>query len=241
MRNAVILAAGRGTRLKAVTGELPKPMLPLHGRPLLEHVLERLRAAGLERFILVVGHGRESIESHFAGDPTICFAVQETPNGTGSAALAARSAVGDEPFLLCFGDVLAEPEAIRRVCARLAADPAAEAVLAVVHCEDPFQGAAVYERQGVLERIVEKPPRGTSATNWNNAGLFAFRPSIFEVLARLPLSPRGEYELTSAFDILLAEKRRVLVEPLSGDWRDVGRPEDIAPAEQIVTRQPPRG
>jgi NDP-sugar pyrophosphorylase family protein len=241
MRNAVILAAGKGTRLKAVTGDLPKPMLPLHGRPLLDHVLDRLRAAGLERFVLVTGHGREAIERHYAGDASVSFAYQEKPDGTGSAALAARAAIGEAPFLLCFADVLADPEAIRRMCGRLGADPLAAAILAVVHCDDPYQGAAVYEREGVLDRIVEKPPRGASATNWNSAGLFAFRPPIFETLARLPLSRRGEYELTEVFDILLAEGRRVLVEPLSGDWRDVGRPEDIAPAERITTRRPPRG
>jgi NDP-sugar pyrophosphorylase family protein len=236
----VILAAGKGTRLKEVTGELPKPMLPLHGRPMVQHVVDRLRAAGIERFVLVVGYGREVIEGHFAGDDAVEFVVQKTPDGTGSAALAARAAIGDHPFLLCFADVLAEPGDIGRVCRRLEEDERAEAVLAVIHCEDPYQGAAVYEERGVLQRIVEKPPRGTSATNWNSAGLFAFRPTIFEALERLPLSKRGEYELTTAFEIMLAEGRRVLVEPLSGDWRDVGRPEDIAAAERITTSPPSR-
>ncbi len=233
--HAVVLAAGRGTRMKPLTGDLPKPLLPLHGRPLVEHVLDNLREAGFARFLLVVGYRHELFYARFAGDSSVHYALQDPVDGTGSAALLARKFAKNGPFLLIFGDILADPEDLRGLWTRLMTDPEAEAVVAVKHVDDPWQGAAVYVEDGRVTRIVEKPPRGASATKWNSAGIFAFRPSIFAELERLPLSERGEYELTEAFVQLLKRGARVLAHPLQGEWRDVGRPEDLDAAMRITS------
>ena len=217
--------------MQSLTSERPKPMLEVGGKPMLEHVLDRLREAGVIEALLVTGYHGGLIESHFAAYPMRCvFERQEPVNGTGRAALLARDFAGGSPFLLTFGDILAPASEYAGMIARFAADPAADAVIAVKHVPDPYQGAAVYESGGVLTRIVEKPGIGTSATNWNSAGIFIFRPSIFDELARLKLSPRGEYELTGAIAALVESGRRVLSYELTGPWRDVGRPEDLAAA-----------
>lgn len=235
---AVILAAGRGTRLQEVTRDLPKPLLPLHGKPLAGHVLDSLRAAGFGRFLMVVGYRHELFYARFAGDRSIHFALQDPVDGTGSAARLAAPFTGAEPFLLMFGDILASPEDIRAVWGRLLADEQAAAVIAVQEVDDPWQGAAVYETGGVVEKIIEKPPFGTSRTRWNSAGIFAFRPAVFDALGRIGRSPRGEYELTSALQLLLEDGRRVLAQPLQHPWRDVGRPEDVAAALEITNPSP---
>lgn len=205
---------------------------------MVEYVLSSLRAAGFERFLLVVGYKHELFYARFAGDPNIHYALQDPVDGTGSAARLAESFVAGHPFLLIFGDILAAPEDIAAIWRRLLDDPAADGVLAVKHVPDPYQGAAVYAPDGVVQRIVEKPPIGTSTTNWNSAGIFAFRTEIFRALARIEKSPRGEYELPSAIDLLLAEGRRILIQPLHGEWRDVGRPEDVAAASAITSASP---
>jgi NDP-sugar pyrophosphorylase family protein len=237
-QSAVILAAGRGTRLKSVTGDLPKPLLPLHGRPMVEYVLASLRAAGFESFLLVVGYKHELFYARFSGDSNIHYALQDPVDGTGSAARLAENFAAGGPFLLTFGDILAAPEDIAAIWKRLMDDPAADGVLAVKHVNDPWQGAAVYETSGVVERIVEKPPVGTSTTNWNSAGIFAFRAEVFRALARIEKSPRGEYELPSAVMLMLAEGKRILIQPLQGEWRDVGRPEDVEAASAITSASP---
>lgn len=236
MRKAVILAAGRGTRMGSLTEDLPKPMLPLAGRPIVEHVMERLRGAGFAEFALVVGYRREAMEQYFSGSRAgrgITFLVQEKPDGTGSAARLAREFVAGEDFLLTFGDILSESEDYAAMAEKLASDCHALAVAAVRWVDDPWQGAAVYEDAGVVTRIIEKPAPGTSATNWNSAGIYCFRSSVFDELARLPLSPRGEYELTTAVASLVA-RGHVLIHPLRGVWRDIGRPEDLALAQREV-------
>lgn len=231
----MILAAGRGTRMGGLTADLPKPMLPVKGRPLLEHVLDRLRAAGIRRAFLVTGYRAETIERHFENYPLeIVFQRQERIDGTGSAALLARGFAGSDDFLLTFGDILAGAADYQRMMAILAEDPHAEAGVGARWVDDPWQGAAVYEENGRVVRIVEKPPRGASSTHWNSAGLYGFRPSVFEELALIQRSPRGEYELTSAVDAMITKGKRLVLCPMLEPWRDVGRPEDLDAAGAMI-------
>ena len=214
----------------SLTDELPKPMLPLAGKPMIEHILDRLREAGITDAFIVTGYRAETIEQHLRDYPMdLRFTRQQTINGTGTAALLAREFVGADPFLLTFGDIICEPDDYRGIVAMDAVG-----VLGVKHVDDPYQGAAVYEQGGVVTRIVEKPPKGTSTTHWNSAGLYTFRPVIFEHLAKLEPSPRGEYELTTAIANLIASGESVMMYPIKGGWRDVGRPEDLTAAEQLV-------
>lgn len=237
MRKAVLLAAGRGTRMGGMTAETPKPMLLVQGRPILEHILEGLSSVGVERFFIVVGYRREVIESHFADLRfDIEFRVQDPVNGTGSAARLARDFVGRDPFLFSFGDILCRPEAYTRCARTLLDNPATLAVLGVRDVDDPWRGAAVYVANGRITRIVEKPAPGSSTTRWNSAGLYAMRAEVFPYLDRIPLSPRGEYELTSIFEAMLGEGLDLRISPIEGEWRDIGLPEDLDAANHFHTR-----
>lgn len=225
---AVILAAGRGTRMGEITQELPKPMLPIHGKPMLEHILDHLQTAGVSQVFIVVGYRHDVIEQHFGGRPGVTLKLQDPVNGTGSAALLAADFAGPDPFLLTYADIMCDPAEYLRCGGILLAHSESLAVLGVKAVDDPWQGAAVYEQDGRVSRIIEKPPKGTSTTRWNSAGFYAFRPALFDYLKRIGPSPRGEYELTSAIDLMLHEDRDVRISPVEGRWRDVGRPDDLA-------------
>ncbi len=108
-------------------------------------------------------------------------------------------------------------------------------MLAVKAVDDPWQGAAVYVDRGRITQIIEKPPQGTSKTPWNSAGFYCFRPEIFKYLAALKPSIRNEYELTSAIDAMLADGLLLRISPIEGDWRDVGRPEDLAAVNSTLS------
>jgi dTDP-glucose pyrophosphorylase len=226
---AVLLAAGRGTRMGAITEEIPKPLLPVRGKPLMEHIMDRLAEAGIRRFLVVVGFQGELIERHFANWRfPVEFLEQEPVNGTGSAARLAKEFVDEEPFLLSFGDCLCNAAEYVRCLTILRDNQATAAVLAAKDIEDPWRGAAIYEEDGRISRIVEKPPKGSSTTRWGSAGFYGFRPVIFEYLEKLTPSVRDEYEITSAFEMMLADGLELRISPVEGDWRDVGRPEDLA-------------
>jgi UDP-N-acetylglucosamine diphosphorylase / glucose-1-phosphate thymidylyltransferase / UDP-N-acetylgalactosamine diphosphorylase / glucosamine-1-phosphate N-acetyltransferase / galactosamine-1-phosphate N-acetyltransferase len=229
IKRAVVLAAGKGTRMGSITEQTPKPMLPIHGKPMLEHILERLATAGIERFFMVVGFHHELIENHFRDWPLpIDFRLQDPVDGTGSAARLAKNFVNEQPFLLTYADILCDAAEYSRCSEVLERNSATAAVLAVKAVDDPWQGAAVYEQEGRIREIIEKPPKGASKTNWNSAGFYGFRPVLFDYLERLKPSARNEYELTTALDMMLADGLELRISPIAGDWRDVGRPEDLS-------------
>ena len=189
---AVVLAAGRGTRMKALTADCPKPMLPLAGRPMLAHQLDRFAGAGVDEACIVIGYKGEMIREHFAGNPPagikLSYVVQDEPNGTGSAALLAKDFVGEGPFLLTFGDIIVDSQVYTELIER---GSGAEMVLALTRVDDPYRGGAVYVEAERVVRIVEKPPKGTSTTNFLCAGVYLFHDRIFEALAGLGLSARA--------------------------------------------------
>lgn len=215
------------------TASTPKALLDLNGRPMLHYILDRLQTAGIEDVLLITGFLAEQIEAAASTHPLRpTFLRQETLNGTGTAALLARNWAAQEDFLLTFGDILTESENYSAMAEK---KKTTDAVLGVRFVDDPYQGAAVYaDTNARVNRILEKPPKGTSTTNWNSAGVYAFGPSVFTELARIPVSPRGEYELTSAITQLLDSGKHIVLHSLSGDWLDVGRPEDLERARALT-------
>jgi dTDP-glucose pyrophosphorylase len=225
--HAVLLAAGRGTRMKELTNELPKPMLEVRGKPILRHIVEGLRDAGIQRVQIVVGYRADVVRDYFgdgsAFGVSIEYATQVVQDGTGKVVELAREFVGTSPFILSYGDILIEPGNYRR----LVDLQGAEAIISVKHNPGEIaKGGAVFVNdQFEMTDLREKPGPGEPTSPWYNAGVYTFRPSIFEFTARLQKSPRGEYELTDAIRNLAQSGRKVQAFELAGDWADVRDPE----------------
>ena len=230
----VLLAAGKGTRMRPFTHERPKCMAPLLDRPMIDHMILAAIGAGIDSVIMVIGHRRHVVREYLGdgealGVP-IEYVIQENPDGNGSATLLTEEAVGGEPFVCGYADIMTAPHNYGRVVADFERHQW-DAVLTVNWVDDPHRGAAVYLEPvpGKGDRVadlIEKPPPGTSASNWNNAGLYVFSPLIFDVLRTLPKSPRGEYELSQAVGRMAADTRNVGAVPIEGFWTDVaGLPE----------------
>jgi dTDP-glucose pyrophosphorylase len=234
MNKAVLLAAGRGTRMRELTQELPKPMLQVRGKPVLQHIIEGLRDAGLTDFLVVVGWHAEVVRDFF-GDGSkwgvrINYTTQVLQDGTGKVVELAREFAGSDPFVLSYGDILIAPENYPHICAALTG---AEAVVSVKRNEDVSQGGAVFVNEKFeLIDLREKPKPGEPTSPWYNAGIYAFRPSIFAYIAKLERSPRGEFELTDAVRNLALAGHKVQALELTGDWADVRDPEILARLNQ---------
>ena len=179
------------------------------------------------------------VEAHFRGrlSRSIRFAVQERVEGTAAAVRLGRDFAAREPFLLTFGDILCGPSQLHRH--RRFADPQRRIRSSRRQRSTrmiPWQGAAVYaDAAGAVSEMIEKPPRGSSTTHWNSAGLYAFTPEIFGEIDTAPRSERGEYEITTAIRQLIARGRPVRMFEMEGAWRDVGRPEDLAEAGRVLS------
>jgi dTDP-glucose pyrophosphorylase len=230
MNKAVLLAAGRGTRMRELTQELPKPMLQVRGKPVLQHIIEGLRDAGLTDFLVVVGWHAEVVRDFFGEGSKLAvridYTTQVVQDGTGKVVELAREFAGSDPFVLSYGDILIAPENYPRICAALTD---AEAVVSVKRNEDVSQGGAVFVNEKFeLIDLREKPKPGEPTSPWYNAGIYAFRPSIFAYIAKLERSPRGEFELTDAVRNLALAGHKVQALELTGDWADVRDPEILA-------------
>ena len=227
---AVLLAAGRGTRMRELTQVLPKPMLQVRGKPVLQHIIEGLRDANLTDVMVVVGWHAEVV-SNFFGDGSklgvrIQYARQIVQDGTGKVVELARAFLGTDPFVLNYGDILIAPENYPRICDALAG---AEAVVSVKRNEDVTQGGAVFVNENFeLTDLREKPKTGDPTSPWYNAGIYAFRSTIFDYIAKLERSTRGEFELTDAIRNLALAGNKVQAFELAGDWADVRDPEILA-------------
>jgi len=234
---AVVLAAGEGVRLRPLTLTRPKHLLPVGGRPLLEHILLSLRGAGLDEAVLVVHHMADRIMGYF-GDGSefglkLEYAHQPGIRGTADAILPAEAHV-DRDFLLIYGDLLVTPDAVRQVLQLHQREKPAVS-LAAVPAEHP-------ERYGILKlqgnrvvEIVEKPSPEEAAGHPVNAGIYVLPREIFESIRRTEASLRGEYELTDSLRLLIREGQVVAAAQIPPEgWLDVGRPWDLLEANRRV-------
>lgn len=231
---ALILAAGKGTRLEPLTETQPKAMLPLVGKPLLQHVVEAVREAGIKEITIVTGYLGEAIRSYF-GDGSalgisIDYLTQEQRLGTAHAIALARF---DEDFLVLNGDTLVDSEDIARIIA-------AHRGVATIACHRVSDargyGVVTLDKDGRVERIEEKPAEPES--NLINAGIYVFSPEVFEAIERTPLSPRGEYEITTTLELLLRRGEVRGVE-IAGRWLDIGTPWNYLEASRVLLEEMP--
>jgi dTDP-glucose pyrophosphorylase len=244
---AVILAAGRGTRMRDLTNERPKPMLQVQGKPILEHILAGLIGAGIREVFLVTGFRAEVIEEYFgdgrAWGVRIACGRQVVQDGTGKAPEVARAFVGDDDFLLTYGDILVRPETYPQMIRRFREGNFA-GLLTVTAGQDVTKGAVnFFDSDFCLTRLVEKPTPvqieelrrdgwlKPGEPVWYNAGIYIFRPLVFDFTARLQKSPRGEYELTDAVTAMVNAGHRVAGMQIAGRWVDVRDPEVLAALE----------
>jgi len=231
---AVVLAAGEGTRLRPLTRNRPKPMLPAADRPILEYVFDALVEAGMDRLVCVVGYKHDRVQDHFGPtyrDRPVEYVRQHKQLGSGHALLQARSAV-DGPALVVNGDRLVETDMVERVVDTFERDDPAAALAVLQHPDAQQYGAVVLQNDEIVE-IIEKPT--TDDYRLINAGIYAFGADIFDAIADTPRSA-GELALTDTISRLVDEERVQGVH-CEGMWVDATYPWDLLTvATEVLAR-----
>ena len=229
---AVVLAAGEGTRLRPLTEDKPKALVEVDGRPILSHCFDRVVELGADELLVVVGYKKEKIID-FYGDEyegvPITYTHQREPKGLAHAVLTVEDHVDDD-FMLILGDNVFEAN-LDDVVRRQREDRADAAFLVE---EVPYEEASRYgvcdtNDYGEITEVVEKPD--DPPTNLVMTGFYTFTPAIFHACHLVQPSDRGEYEITDAINLLLQSGRTIDAIRLDG-WRmDIGYPEDREEAE----------
>jgi glucose-1-phosphate thymidylyltransferase len=229
----VVIAAGKGTRLRPLTEDKPKPLVEVDGQPILTYCLDELVGLGVEELFVVVGYKKEQIITRYGDEyegVPITYCHQREPLGIAHALLTVEEHIDDD-FVLMLGDNIFQAN-LGDVVERIHEDRADAAFLVE---EVPYEEASRYgvcdtNDYGEITAVVEKPEEPPS--NLVMTGFYAFSPAIFHACHLVQPSNRDEYEISDAIDLLIHSGRTIDAVRMDG-WRmDIGYPEDRDRAEE---------
>ncbi|MFB6193164.1 MAG: bifunctional sugar-1-phosphate nucleotidylyltransferase/acetyltransferase [Candidatus Nanohaloarchaea archaeon] len=208
---AVILAAGEGTRMRPLTEDTPKPLLPVAGKPIIQHNIDTVEEF-VDEVIVVAGYRIEEFQEYFSGTD-VKIVEQEEALGTADAALQAREHVEGRTLIMNGDDIYGE--SIRRM-------KGLETAIGVTEVENPGNYGVIRAENGTIESIIEKPENPPSSLA--NIGLYLVKPVFFDLLEEVERSERGEYEITDAFNDYFSREEVEMVEsekwlPCSYPWQ----------------------
>ncbi|MCW2713062.1 MAG: mannose-phosphate guanyltransferase, partial [Frankiales bacterium] len=218
---AVVMAGGEGSRLRPMTANQPKPLLPVANRPIMEHVLRLLRRHGFDETVVTVQFLASLVRTYFGdGDDLgmhLTYATEATPLGTAGSVLNAREALRDDAFLVMSGDALTDVDLGELVAAHRRTGALVTVCLARV--PDPLEfGIVIQGEDGRIERLLEKPTWGQVFSDTVNTGIYVMEPEVFEHVA----ADRAVDWSSEVFPALLAMGAPVYGHVADGYWEDVG-------------------
>jgi len=238
IKKVVIAAAGQGVRMKELSRDKSKHLIEVKEKPFLAYLLDNLKKAGYEEFILVVGFRADLMENflkEYEYKATVVnqfdiLGPKEKEYGTLCPLKCVRDLVGDESFLAVYGDNLFSVKDLKS----MNIDDDYCYVAGRIEKEHPEKYGVLISDNGLLKEIIEKPKEYVG--NLVNTGMYKFTKEVFDKIPDVKISERGEYELTDALT-LLAKDGKVKIKRIEDYWLDFGNPEDIPKLAKFLEEQ----
>ncbi|MDH4123555.1 MAG: sugar phosphate nucleotidyltransferase, partial [Thermoplasmata archaeon] len=221
--------------MRPLTVNIPKPLLPIAGKPMMLHTIQSMKQCGIDHIYVLVGWRAQRLKNYL-GDGRkfgvkVEYITQEQRLGTAHAVSILKDKL-DERFCCIYGDVVVSPKALTKALQESISRN--ESVMCVAPVEDPSRYGSVSVSGDVVTGIWEKSPNPQG--NLINAGIYVLNPDIFEFISQTQISPRGEYELTDSL-LLLMKKQELKAQRIEKGWLDVARPWDLLTANEIVINE----
>jgi bifunctional UDP-N-acetylglucosamine pyrophosphorylase/glucosamine-1-phosphate N-acetyltransferase len=241
----VILAAGKGTRLGSLTYSIPKEMVHVCGKPLLQHAVDLLKAGGIKNMIIIVGNNKGTILDYLKdGSWTgvdASYRFQTELLGIAKAIYIAKPLVNDETFVVTLGDEIIEPkDRVVKDLVDLHKKMGSKCTLGLSPVADPTRyGIVKIDKNGKITEMVEKPQtkeeleRLKTGGEWLGInGVYVFEPDIFRFIEKTPVGAKGEYQITDSIILMLRLGLPCYAVVHRGLYRDVGTPEALLETER---------
>jgi mannose-1-phosphate guanylyltransferase/phosphomannomutase len=232
---AIIMAGGQGTRLRPLTSDQPKPMIPIAGIPCMEHIVVLLKRHGFDEIVVTLQFMPEKIRDYF-GDGAdwgvqMRYSVEDVPAGTAGSVKMAEEALelGEEPFLVISGDALTDADLTHLVAYH--AEKGAESTMVLKSVENPLDfGIVITEADGRITRFLEKPAWGQVFSDTVNTGIYLLEPRVMEWIPT-----EGEYDFSKELFPRLLDAGSPLYGYVTQEyWEDIGTLEQYAVAQRDV-------
>lgn len=231
---AIILAAGIGTRMLPLTSVRPKPMLPIANKPILEHIINAIKKAKVKEIVIVQDPSRH-IENYFKNGEKlgvkISYAVQKERLGSGHAISLCENLITDKNFLIVNGDNFLRVEVLRDLVRKHKAD-ATITLLEVPDKELMSTLSTVQFKEDRVTKIIEKPKPEEILSKFASIGTYAFSTYLFDAIRKIEKSPRGEYELPGAMQLMLEEGKKMHYVKAKY-WQHISYPWDLLLANKM--------
>jgi len=231
----IILAAGKGVRLLPITESRPKHIIPVGGVPLIERIVESLRANNIQDLFIVVGYKKRAIIEYLDDiikhSTKIKYIEQDEPLGTADSIKLARDYVGKEDFMVIYGDLFIRPRTIERIISEY--HKGKESIIGIKTSKKIGDYGIVITENDYIKGIIEKPTRKVKRTNSINTGIYILNKDVFDGIEETERSIRGEYELTSSLNIAVQHNVKIRAVSLDEEeWMDIGYPWDLFDANE---------
>jgi len=244
IKKGIVLAAGKGTRLRPLTLAIPKEMIRVGAKPVIEHAINVLKAGGVREILVVVGRKKEAIMDYLGSGERlgvdIYYKVQEEPKGTAHAVYQGRDFVGDEDFAVIYGDNYLKPYEVMGEIVKFHEEKGADATLVLHPVKDPRRfGIVKIDADDRVLGIIEKPtleeaePYKVGDGYLSIAGLLVLKPRVFDYIEKTKPGKNNEIWLTDSVELMRANKHKICAFQFRGTRYDIGTFESLKEADKL--------
>jgi glucose-1-phosphate thymidylyltransferase long form len=237
----LIPAAGLGTRLRPITLAIPKELMMIGDKAVIEYVIDAMKEVGITEITVVVGWRKHAILDYLGSGERlgvkISYVVQDERNGLAKAVEAGKHVIDDEPFLVVLGDDFFYPKTFLKEILAFHNKTDADATIGVAEVSDVTRHGIIKPGAGnEIVDIVEKPAISDAPSNLGCMGVYIFKPAIFDAIKKTKPGVKNEYQLTDSIKILVNEKYKVMYSKIDGEHIDVGTLEDLRKANDCLSK-----
>jgi glucose-1-phosphate thymidylyltransferase long form len=237
----LIPAAGSGTRLGPFTHAMPKELLPVGDKAVIEHVVEAFVTAGIKDITIVVSPKKHGLSDYFGSGKRfgvkLTYVIQDERLGLADAVAAGEHVINGSSFAVVLGDNFFSPDTVLRDLKEFHEANNADATIGVVEVTDVTRHGIIKPDGIYVVDLVEKPEPSDAPSNLGIAGMYIFESGIFEAIHDTKPGFKGEYQLTDSTKVLVEKGAKVVYKLISGIHIDVGTPEDLMRANEFYLRE----